>query len=238
MTTNHPENLTTQKPQTLAAEDSQYRRHTWSELKDIIGTPTQPICFKPPNPTVYFPNPPNNRLETLTRLPSDLHRYQIWSSQIKATHGTVTNYVLTAKLHWTPLPTHSTNASNGPPLFAHHAATPFADPRDYAILVNDWPYGLEAGIKHLLVWTKMPVPILSSGDEGVEGDVTPESRQTIEGFVEQTFMKELGDGGSERVMWFKNWSSLQSVRGVDHVHVLIKDAPPELVEKWTRRKDL
>ena len=42
----------------------------------------------------------------------------------------------------------------------------------------------------------------------------------------------------ERPRWFKNWVSLQSVRGVDHVHVLVRDAPLELLEKWTRRQDL
>lgn len=60
----------------------------------------------------------------------------------------------------------------------------------------------------------------------------------IEGFVERTFVQPLGEDGRERVLWFKNWVSLQSVRGVDHVHVLVKDAPRELLERWVERKDL
>lgn len=40
-----------------------------------------------------------------------------------------------------------------------------------------------------------------------------------------------------RVMWFKNWVSLQSVRGVDHVHVLVKDAPESLLQQWFNRRD-
>ena len=36
----------------------------------------------------------------------------------------------------------------------------------------------------------------------------------------------------ERVMWFKNWIKLQSVRAVEHVHVLVKDAGEELLNEW------
>lgn len=60
----------------------------------------------------------------------------------------------------------------------------------------------------------------------------------IEDFVESFFVRDLREGGKERVLWFKNWVSLQSVRGVDHVHVLVRDAPKELLDKWTQRKDI
>lgn len=85
------------------------------------------------------------------------------------------------------------------------------------------------------------------------GDVTAESRRVIEEFVAGTFVKDLegelssderggkeeeGEEARSMVLWFKNWVALQSVRGVDHVHVLVKDAPEGLLEKWTTRKDL
>jgi hypothetical protein len=68
--------------------------------------------------------------------------------------------------------------------------------------------------------------------------VTDESRKLIEDFVHDFFVKDLGEEGRERVLWFKNWVSLQSVRGVDHVHVLVRDAPEELLARWTERKDV
>ena len=37
-------------------------------------------------------------------------------------------------------------------------------------------------------------------------------------------------------MWFKNWVSLQSVRGVDHVHVLVRDVPEEVLGGWLVRR--
>ena len=69
--------------------------------------------------------------------------------------------------------------------------------------------------------------------------MTPESCERIEEFVERYFVRTLRGGGArERVMWFKNWVSLQSVRGVDHVHVLVRDVPEDVLQMWTDRKDL
>ena len=74
------------------------------------------------------------------------------------------------------------------------------------------------------------------------GDVMAESKRVIEEFVEREFVRALaGEEGvgveqaRERVMWFKNWVSLQSVRGVDHVHILVRDAPESLLERWLVR---
>lgn len=101
-------------------------------------------------------------------------------------------------------------------------------------MLNDWPYGFEDGIAHFVVWSKTPIET-----EGERGDLTGESRRVIEEFVERYFVEELGEeGGRERVLWFKNWVGLQSVRGVDHVHVLVRDVSDEQVERWTTRRDL
>lgn len=56
----------------------------------------------------------------------------------------------------------------------------------------------------------------------------------------RSLQKEAGvslEDARERVMWFKNWVSLQSVRGVDHVHVLVKDAPGSVMREWFVRYD-
>lgn len=92
--------------------------------------------------------------------------------------------------------------------------------------MNDWPYALDPEISHVVVWSKTPIAV---DDE--KGDVTDESRAVIEAFVERFFTKKL-EGNAERVMWFKNWVSLQSVRGVDHAHVLARGVPDEVLEGW------
>ena len=130
------------------------------------------------------------------------------------------------RLHWAPL------SSTGQALFSHKSDTPFADRSDYAVLINDWPYGFEEGIVHMLVWSKTSIAV-----DDVRGDVTPQSRRSIEDFVERYFVQHFEDG-REQVVWFKNWVSLQSVRGVDHVHVLVRDVPEDVLRRWTERWDL
>ncbi|KAM3416382.1 hypothetical protein BST61_g7980 [Cercospora zeina] len=198
----------------LATKDEDYHLTTWEDLKHIIAT---------------------NTLEQLKRLPSDLRRYLAWSHNIKRSHGSITSYVIHERLHWKPLITTSA------PTFSHSSSTPFSDPRDYVVLLNDWPYGLAPGITHLLVWSKTPI-----ATDQERGDVTEASRKVIEEFVERYFVEEMmraegsdesREAAREKVLWFKNWVSLQSVRGVDHVHILVRDAPEAVLEKWTRRYD-
>lgn len=186
--------------------------------RPLANTVTDPLAHHPPA---------NNTLEELKRLPSDLRRYLAWSHNVKRQYNGIANFVIQERLRWQPL------SPQPPPLFAHESPIPFEVRSDYAVLLNDWPYGFEPGISHILVWSKTPI----ATDE-TRGDVTPESRRLIEEFVERFFVEELGEGGRERVLWFKNWVSLQSVRGVDHVHVLVKDAPADLLSKWVERKDI
>ena len=95
------------------------------------------------------------------------------------------------------------------------------------ILVNDWPYGLTPDIKHLVVWTKTPIP--TSGDPADNDDITPAARAKIKDFVATVFSSVVR---GKNVLWFKNWKSLQSVPSVEHVHVLVRGASEELVRSW------
>ncbi|ROW17546.1 hypothetical protein VPNG_00712 [Cytospora leucostoma] len=160
-----------------------------------------------------------NDLSALKRKPSDLRRYIQWTAETKAAYGSMTNYLIQHRLpgSWGSLP------------FTPASLIPFADPSDYSVLVNDWPYGLAPGITHIVVWTRTAIPT----DPGT-GDVTDESRKLIGEFVKTYFVDRLGPGGDEKVMWFKNWVSLQSVRALEHFHVLVKDVDPALIADWTK----
>lgn len=83
---------------------------------------------------------------------------------------------------------------------------------DYKILLNDWPYGIDPRIVHLVVWTKFEFP-----SDPVTGDLTAEARKAIEEFVGEEFGRRCGEG---RVRWFRNWGSLKSVHAVEHFHVV------------------
>ena len=148
----------------------------------------------------------------------------------------MTNFVCKERLHWEPLkpsssPYEEVNGDSGP-LFHCNDPRPFASPKDYKILLNDWPYGISPNITHLVVWLKTPIPV-----QQPEGYLTPESTELIEGFVQRTFvepLREMGQG-RDQVQWFKNWVGLQSVRGLDHFHVLVRDVPAEVLEQWVGR---
>ena len=170
----------------------------------------------------------DNNLSILKRKPSDLQRYIAWTNQTKAEYGNITNFVCQEKLHWQPLP--SSTAETGP-LFVYKDPRPFAAREDYKILLNDWPYGFAEGIVHIVVWLKTRIPV-----QEPEGFLLPESERILRAFVQEKFLNSLKRAGldaEDRVQWFKNWVSLQSVRGLDHFHVLARDIPPSVIAEWT-----
>ncbi|KAK2030950.1 hypothetical protein LX32DRAFT_585600 [Colletotrichum zoysiae] len=162
-----------------------------------------------------------NKLEVLKRKPSDLRRYMKWTAETKAEYGSMTQYILANRLpkQW------------GAPPFTPKSLVPFEDPSDYRVLANDWPYGLDAGITHIVVWSRTIIPT-----DPDTGDMTSESRRTVQEFVDRYFVDSLGEGGAERVVWFKNWVALQSVRTLEHIHVLVRDVDAEVIKKWTEEK--
>ncbi|PYI34257.1 hypothetical protein BP00DRAFT_390670 [Aspergillus indologenus CBS 114.80] len=228
-------NLTEVDRQVLAQTDEEFILHDWEDLKSIIA---------------------RNDLGILKRKPSDLHRYLAWSASTKQKYGSITNYICQERLHWALPDTTTTTISsatntNKPgvtspntaagvpadsgPVFPYNNPTPFADPADYKILRNDWPYGLSPGIAHLVVWLRTPVAV-----DPHDGDLTPESRALIEGFVLRTFVGRLAaerglfaDSPRDHVLWFKNWTALQSVRSLEHIHVLVRDVPETILLEWT-----
>ncbi|KAK1831723.1 hypothetical protein QBC39DRAFT_350769 [Podospora conica] len=164
----------------------------------------------------------NNELDVLKRKPSDLRRYMKWTAETKAEYGNMTAYLLAHRLPkiW------------GSPPFHPVSPIPFENPADYRVLINDWPYGLEPGITHIVVWTRAPIETDSD-----KGDMTPESRRRVAAFVKRYFVDRLGPGGEDRVLWFKNWVALQSVPALEHIHVLVRDVEPSVIEEWTREEE-
>ncbi|OCL04188.1 hypothetical protein AOQ84DRAFT_301364 [Glonium stellatum] len=188
--------------QLLAQSDSEFTPHSWSELRQIIA---------------------EDRLADLKRWPSAVRRYIAWSTDIKRKYESVPAYILAERLRWK-----SIDPSEPSPRFEVRNPVPFSDQADYKLLQNDWPYGNAEGISHIIVWLKTPL------DVDAEGVLTQRGRDIVDRFVEKTFREPLGDNSREnnKVLWFKNSRSLQSVSALEHVHVLIRDAPIELLSKW------
>lgn len=96
---------------------------------------------------------------------------------------------------------------------------------DIRILYNDWPYGIDTDIIHLVVWTKFELP-----DDPTTGEMTEETYQLIEQYVQETFSSV----ASEQVIWFRNWKSLKSVHAVEHFHVMLHQPDLAFVREITR----
>jgi hypothetical protein len=145
-----------------------------------------------------------------------------WTAETKAEYGSMTNYLLAHRLPkaW------------GRPPFTPSSTIPFEDPSDYRVLINDWPYGFVPGITHLVVWSRTLIPT-----DAENGDMTPESRKIVADFVNRYFVDRLGSDGEDRVLWFKNWTALQSVRTLEHIHVMVRDFDAAILEEWARERD-
>lgn len=115
----------------------------------------------------------DNRLDLFQRVPSDLRRYLEYNYMLKKKYGSVMNFVLTQRLGWEE------------PIKAQ--AKPFELDSDIKILWNDWPYGIDEKIVHLVVWTKFELE-----DDEKTGDLTDKARGEIEGFVGKTFGDKVG----------------------------------------------
>lgn len=159
-----------------------------------------------------------NNLSILKRTPSDLRRYLKWTAEVNAEYGSMTQYILAHRLP----------KSWGQPPFTPTSLVPFESPDDYKVILNDWPYGLNKGITHIVVWSRTFIPT-----ESESGDMTAESRALVKDFVKRHFVDTIGPGGEGKVLWFKNWVALQSVRTLEHFHVLVRDVDDDMLEKLT-----
>lgn len=151
-----------------------------------------------------------NRIDLFHRVPSDLRKYRQYTHKLIKEHGSILNFIVKERLHWPDL---------------KQRGTPFEYPEDIKILYNDWPYGVDDKIVHLVVWTKFDLE-----EDPATSDLTIKARKEINDFVNKTFRSRVEP---ENVIWFKNWASLKSVHAVEHFHVMLYDPDMAFVEEIT-----
>ncbi|KAF3894129.1 N-acetylglucosamine-induced protein [Trichophyton interdigitale] len=215
----------------LGQKDEEYIPHTWQEIKDNIKSLTQRHAEA------------EGDMSVLNRAPSDLRNYILWVRETRNKNDSVIGFLLRERLLWKKVAQaehNDTQASTGL-AFEYQDETPFAHPADYKILRNDWPYGLEHNIVHLVVWLKTRIPVEEDG----QGGPTAESRKLIEDFVDRTFTQKIverhreingncpNNVKEENVMWFKNKKKWQTVASIEHIHVILRDVDEDLVVGWT-----
>ncbi|KAI2466599.1 hypothetical protein F4781DRAFT_405089 [Annulohypoxylon bovei var. microspora] len=180
-------------------------------IKDVghIGTPDDSyrIATWPEVQSIVA----ENRLDAFRRVPSNLRRYLEYTWELKRDYGSVMDFILIERLQW--------EAPVTP------RGRPFEFEDDVKILWNDWPYGIDERIVHLVVWTKFEL-----AEDPVTTDLTDEARAAINGYVQNTFGSRLP---RDRYIWFKNWRSLKSVQAVEHFHVMLFDPDLRFVDEIT-----
>jgi uncharacterized protein DUF3605 len=147
----------------------------------------------------------SNNLHCLRRPPGMLRKYREFVHKVKRQYGSVQNFVIYELLNWpNPVP----------------KGAAFEHPEDIKITYNDWPYGFEPSITHLVLWTKFSLPV----------ELSKEDNHAISNFVSQVFENRVG---KDNVLWWKNPPSLKSVRAVEHFHVLLRNADDASLQQLT-----
>lgn len=144
-------NLTPKDLGVISTHDADYHVLTWDEVRDIVS---------------------QNCLSHFQRVPSELRRYRAFTYMLAEEYGSVTNFILTQRLHW-PAPVQPKGG-------------PFENPDDYKILYNDWPYGIDKKIVHLVVWTKFNLD-----EDPSTGELTDRTRHQVERFMSETFFTHI-----------------------------------------------
>jgi hypothetical protein len=55
----------------------------------------------------------------------------------------------------------------------------------------------------------------------------------VESFIDREFRVKAGEEQRDsKVLWFKNTTNLQSVRGLEHLHVLVRDVDNDVLKQW------
>lgn len=71
----------------------------------------------------------------------------------------------------------------------------FRNKNDFKILMNDWPYGIDKKIIHLVVWTKFALE-----DDPETGDTRDDVKREIDQWVDEVFGKNCGDENVSTVL--------------------------------------
>ncbi|KAL9620340.1 MAG: hypothetical protein Q9160_005139 [Pyrenula sp. 1 TL-2023] len=152
-------------------------------------------------------------VDLFQRIPSELRRYFQFVHRLKIDYGSIFEFMVAERLKWTQ--------------WTPKSSIPFKDLADYKILYNDWPYGIDKDIVHLVVWTKFNIP-----EDPRTGQVEDSERARIDYFVYHTFCEPV-EFSQENVRWFKNPSRLKSVHSIEHFHVMLYKPDEKLIRTVT-----
>lgn len=194
----------------LCTRDEDFRRWTWSEVKEVISESLTLLVTT----DMMLILSGLGRIDLFQRTPNDLKRYVEFRHYLNRTFGSIISFIQKERLNW--------------PSLKPSGAAPFQNATDFKILYNDWPYGIDLDIVHLVVWTKF-----NFEEDQVTGDLTTRAHAGIENFVQRTFCNTRGGIARDNLIWFRNGRSLKSVQALEHFHVMLYNPDREFLRRVT-----
>ena len=181
---------------------------TWSDIQFIIKS---------------------NQLEIFARSRQQTIKYHKFKQWLKDNKLSINDYLLDYELHWKELELREQQhelVSDKEYSIDYPEDLIFHNPSDISILYNKFPYYFEPNVKHICIWSKLKIPVDKNSEVG---DISVMTKKLINRYLEKTFVAK---GISwDQIVWFKNWLSLQSVRSISHIHVILKDVDDKFVDE-------
>ncbi|RCK60810.1 N-acetylglucosamine-induced protein 1 [Candida viswanathii] len=181
---------------------------SWSEINFIIKT---------------------NKLEIFARSKEQTIKYHNFKQWLKDNKILVNDYLLGHELHWKESEIRDQEHVIVPQEYSveYPQDLIFHNPDDITILYNKFPYYFDTNVKHLCIWTKLRIPV---DRDSACGDISDRTKKIIHRYLEKTFV-EKGGLSWDQIVWFKNWLTLQSVRAISHIHVILRDVDDVFIEQ-------
>ncbi|CCE65515.1 hypothetical protein TPHA_0L01620 [Tetrapisispora phaffii CBS 4417] len=179
---------------------------TWQEVKRIVSS---------------------MELYHLVRTRAMSEVYRKYREDIKA-KGLNFGEILLLKLNWTQDELNYLNDDKYPADNDKIDAA-FSNADLYTLRLNDFPYNFESDVHHILIWSKVKLPLYEEDFTESAADKTKiqlpsmnkHMQQKIETFLQINVAGKFGIP-KENYVWFVNYSKLQSVRSISHIHLLLK----------------
>lgn len=179
---------------------------TWDEVRDYIKT---------------------GELYRLRRSKDETVRYRAHKKMLEEKHIVMIDHIL-GKLNWDLAELEQLNNETYPSNEDKLHAS-FSKEELFKLLPNDFPYMFDPNIIHLLVWSKIRLPIYLDDHTEVSMEkhndvlptMNPSMKAKIEAFLAKTLKKQGLEPGTD-YDWFINYTNLQSIKAISHIHLLIK----------------
>lgn len=172
-------------------------------------------------------------LERLVRSPEVSAQYEEFKKKLNANGTNVVEQILEKRLRWKEEELKMINEkwyTTDQEKISHI----LRDENTLCVLENNFPYNFESDVSHILVWSKIYIPLFKKGDCEVGVSINEEVKGLVDVFLERLLIPL----NMRDYVWFINYPHLQSVKTVSHIHVLIRTEDKETVRRLVREKGM